>query len=152
RSAVQQCRQLGVQPGIYTGAWWWTGYLNDTHEFSDLPLWAAQGDQVADPGSVTLFGGWTGAVGKQYSYPPSVDLDMFLSEFTQPTIAQLETANPNIRQQLDDWLTERLPNGQDAFDYAAFRQHLIGIGAPDPGAQEFLGFRRPSSAELTANN
>jgi N-acetyl-anhydromuramyl-L-alanine amidase AmpD len=58
-----------------------------------------------------------------------------------PTIDQLEADNPNIRQQLVDWRQMRVSQGADPGDYAAFRQHLIDLGAPDPGEQEFTGFR-----------
>ncbi|MDQ3701196.1 MAG: hypothetical protein M3442_09780 [Chloroflexota bacterium] len=55
--------------------------------------------------------------------------------------APLLAANPNIVHQLRVWQQQRRDNNQDPHDYAAFRQHLLAIGAPDPGAQEFVGFR-----------
>ena len=59
----------------------------------------------------------------------------------RPTLDQLEAVSPNIRQQLLDWRQMRVQQGADPGDYAAFRQHLIELGAPDPGEQEFTGFR-----------
>jgi hypothetical protein len=47
----------------------------------------------------------------------------------------LAEENPNIREQLVEWRMARLNNSEDPFDYEAFRQHLIAIGAPDPGEQ-----------------
>jgi hypothetical protein len=34
----------------------------------------------------------------------------------------------------------RSQNGEDPTDYQAFRQHLINLGAPDPGEQEIDDF------------
>jgi len=57
-----------------------------------------------------------------------------------PTFQDLVAENPNVREQYDEWRTLRSQNGEDPTDYAAFRQHLIGIGAPDPGEQEVDDF------------
>jgi hypothetical protein len=56
------------------------------------------------------------------------------------TFADLSAANPNIRQQYDEWRQLRSQNGEDPTDYQAFRQHLINLGAPDPGEQEIDDF------------
>jgi hypothetical protein len=45
-----------------------------------------------------------------------------------------EAANPNINRQYAEWSELRALRGQDPFDFAAFRDHVIAIGAPDPGA------------------
>jgi hypothetical protein len=50
-------------------------------------------------------------------------------------LADLEADNPNVRQQLEDWRKQREANGEDPNDYAAFRQHLLDLGAPDPGEE-----------------
>jgi hypothetical protein len=52
----------------------------------------------------------------------------------------LATDNPNIRQQYDEWREQRSQTGEDATDYQAFRQHVIAMGAPDPGDQEIDDF------------
>lgn len=57
------------------------------------------------------------------------------------TMAELEEQNPNIRQQLIDWRMARVNNSENPFDYEAFRQHLMAIGAPDPGEEEVSDFR-----------
>lgn len=57
------------------------------------------------------------------------------------TMAELEEQNPNIRQQLIDWRMARIQNSENPFDYEAFRQHLMAIGAPDPGEAEIDDFR-----------
>ena len=67
REAIDECRTLGVKPGIYTGGWWWREHLDNTREFADLPLWAAEYDDNPDVDDVTLFGGWARASGKQYA-------------------------------------------------------------------------------------
>jgi hypothetical protein len=56
------------------------------------------------------------------------------------TLAELESGNPNIRQQLLDWRQARQQKEEDGFDYQAFRQHVLAIGAPDPGEEEFDEF------------
>lgn len=48
-------------------------------------------------------------------------------------ISDVETQNPNVRQQNDEWKKERVRRGQDPNDAAAFREHQTEIGAPDPG-------------------
>jgi hypothetical protein len=57
------------------------------------------------------------------------------------TMADLEAENPNIRQQCEDWRREREQAGEDPNDYQAFRQHLMDLGAPDPGEEEVEDFR-----------
>src|SRR5687768_9632802 len=49
-------------------------------------------------------------------------------------IADVERANPNVRQQNDEWRKQRAERGQDPNDAEAFRQHQQAIGAPDPGS------------------
>ncbi len=56
------------------------------------------------------------------------------------TFADLEAQNPNIRKQLVEWRLLRLERNEDAFEYEAFRQHLIAIGAPDPGEKQIDDF------------
>jgi hypothetical protein len=56
------------------------------------------------------------------------------------TFQDLAAANPNIRQQYDEWRAQRGQNGEDSTDYQAFRQHLIALGAPDPGENEIDDF------------
>jgi hypothetical protein len=56
------------------------------------------------------------------------------------TFADLSADNPNLRQQYDEWRDVRSQNGEDPTDYQAFRQHVINIGAPDPGEQEIDDF------------
>ena len=51
------------------------------------------------------------------------------------TFRDVEVQNPNIREQYDTWRREREQKGEDPADYQAFRQHVMAIGAPDPGEQ-----------------
>lgn len=48
-------------------------------------------------------------------------------------IGAITAANPNFDAQLIQWQTERSANGENPYDWAAFRAHEIAIGAPDPG-------------------
>jgi hypothetical protein len=63
------------------------------------------------------------------------------ADISDRTLDQLRADNPSIADQLAEWRTLRLQRGEDHRDYLAFRRHLIAIGAPDPGEQEFVGFR-----------
>ena len=56
-------------------------------------------------------------------------------------LANLEAENPNIRQQAAEWRQARRDNGEDPDDWQAFREHVIAIGAPDPGDEEPEDFR-----------
>ena len=56
------------------------------------------------------------------------------------TLTELERQNPNIRRQYDEWRQQRQQRGEDANDYNAFRQHVMQLGAPDPGTQAFDEF------------
>jgi hypothetical protein len=51
-------------------------------------------------------------------------------------MADLEADNANIRQQCEEWRQQREQNNEDGNDYQAFREHLMAIGAPDPGEEE----------------
>ena len=58
------------------------------------------------------------------------------------TFAELMEQNPNIRQQYDDWRTQRAQKGQDPTDWDEFRSFFTYIGAPDPGSRppdDFVG-------------
>ncbi len=41
--------------------------------------------------------------------------------------------NPNFSDQLNEWQQVRGERGEDPMDWGAFREHLMAIGAPDPG-------------------
>jgi hypothetical protein len=168
RAAVDESRALGVRPGIYTGRWWWREFMEDTREFADLPLWAAEYDGNTDIDDVTLFGGWTRASGKQWAekLPSGAGLDqnVFLGEVSglgsapppppppPPTLAELEAVSPGIGRNVLEWQRARYRHGQNPNDYFACRTHLREIGARDPGSVEFIGFRRPTIEEVEAAN
>ena len=56
------------------------------------------------------------------------------------TFAELEAENPTIREQYDTWRQLRSERGEDPTDYQAFREHVMAIGAPDPGMEEVADF------------
>jgi len=56
------------------------------------------------------------------------------------TFQDLAQENPNIRQQYDEWREQRAQAGEDPTDYQSFRQHVLALGAPDPGEQEIDDF------------
>jgi hypothetical protein len=58
------------------------------------------------------------------------------------TFAELESENANIRQQYDEWRDQRSAASEDPTDWGAFREHVMAIGAPDPGGRppdDFVG-------------
>jgi hypothetical protein len=83
RRAIERVKHFGVQPGIYTGYWWWTSdsFMQDTTEFGDNPLWASQFNANTAVDSVLLYGGWSRETlyAKQWkAYTPrSVDVSTF---------------------------------------------------------------------------
>lgn len=56
------------------------------------------------------------------------------------TFQDLSADNANLRSQYDEWREARSNNGEDPTDYQAFRQHVIELGAPDPGESEIDDF------------
>mgnify|MGYP001582451802 FL=1 len=63
--AVERFREFKV--GIYTRRNWWETYIDDPENFSYLPLWDADYDDVPDLEDFTPYGGWTKRFGKQYA-------------------------------------------------------------------------------------
>ncbi len=61
-------------------------------------------------------------------------------------MAEHESANANIRQQHKEWQEQRRSNNQDPNDWNAFREHMKGIGAPDPGEEEAEDFKMEGSS------
>lgn len=58
------------------------------------------------------------------------------------TFDTLAMDNPDIRQQYDEWREQRAANGEDSTDWDAFRDHILALGAPDPGLappDDFVG-------------
>jgi GH25 family lysozyme M1 (1,4-beta-N-acetylmuramidase) len=81
REAVDECRVQGVQPGIYTGRWFWEGYLGNPEDFGDLPLWTAEYQDGPDIEGLTLYGSWRRASGHQWTSTP-VDQNVFREAVT----------------------------------------------------------------------
>ena len=73
--AIDEVEKAGIRAVIYSretnGDW--TNLTGRTTLFSaiGIPLWARQGDKVADLGRFLPFGGWTTLLGKQYDAGPS---------------------------------------------------------------------------------
>lgn len=62
----------GLQPGIYTGIYWWRSNMGDSHAFADLPLWIANygtndPSNPRPPITEVDFGGWTKPAAHQFS-------------------------------------------------------------------------------------
>ena len=56
----------GLQPIIYTGAWFWRGRLGNPDWAADLPLWDSRYDGKQDLAFPDPYGPWASVVGKQY--------------------------------------------------------------------------------------
>jgi hypothetical protein len=58
------------------------------------------------------------------------------------TFGEMTADNPYIREQYDEWGDARVQNGEDPTDWDAFREHVMALGAPDPGNRppdDFVG-------------
>jgi hypothetical protein len=58
------------------------------------------------------------------------------------TFDSLGQDNPNIRAQYDEWREARAASGEDSTDWDSFRDHVMALGAPDPGmvpTDDFVG-------------
>ena len=58
------------------------------------------------------------------------------------TFSEMTADNPYIREQYNEWREQRSQNGEDTTDWDAFREHVMALGAPDPGRQppdDFVG-------------
>jgi hypothetical protein len=58
------------------------------------------------------------------------------------TMDRLAQDNPNVAEQLNAWQISRTRANEDAYDWAAFRQHVQSLGAIDPGDEEPEEFRQ----------
>lgn len=71
--------QGGFERGIYTGKWFWTGYMNNTTAFASEPLWDSNYDGVTNTAvDFHPYGGWTFCTYKQYAgtQPNNTDPDV----------------------------------------------------------------------------
>ena len=73
------------------------------------------------------------APAEQQPAAPVAQVQMPNDATTPMYLPGYEQLNPNVAQQLQEWQAERIKNGQNPNDTAAFRQHLLEIGAPDIG-------------------
>lgn len=58
--------------------------------------------------------------------------------------------NANFADQLEEWQRVRSEKGEDPQDWGEFREHLLRIGAPDPGflrPDEFSAFADRTGAD-----
>lgn len=65
-SAVEAVEAAGLEPGVYTGSWWWPRGTGNSTDFAHLPLWNSYYDQDPDIDGLP-YGGWTTAAVEQYS-------------------------------------------------------------------------------------
>ena len=63
-------QRTGRTPAIYTGYWFWRGYLNNPTGFARYPLWYAAWNSGSSPGS--MFGDWSRSTFWQYTDHASI--------------------------------------------------------------------------------
>jgi hypothetical protein len=126
RAAVRRVLEAWIQPGIYTGEWYWRPYMGNTDEFFYLPLWHSYygaNDGKQPPIREVNFGGWKQAVAHQYTSNLVVcgrrrDANYWwLVEFTKEGVMSADELvkllqEPKVREALgkavrDEW-TERM--------------------------------------------
>lgn len=79
--AVRYASEQYGQAGIYTGKWVWD-ILGNPIGLQHIPLWYSHYDIVPTLKLPNPFGGWTQAVGHQYTSSP-VDLNIFVRKYTE---------------------------------------------------------------------
>jgi hypothetical protein len=67
RDAVAQVEAAGLNPLIYTGAWYWPSYMGNSTEFSHLPLWHSEYPDDEHEVRTVNYGGWTDVAIHQYT-------------------------------------------------------------------------------------
>ena len=70
RECLRMVEDAGLQAGVYTAAWWWPTYMENTTEFARLPLWHAAygpGSGPRDPVFTVAYGGWSDVAIHQYT-------------------------------------------------------------------------------------
>lgn len=71
---LARCRAIiedaGLQPGIYTGRYWWLNQMANSTDFADLPLWLSSygvGGYPGGPITAVDFGGWNQLAAHQFT-------------------------------------------------------------------------------------
>ena len=64
---VDLVQLAGLAVGIYTGGWFWPPYMNNTTEFSHLPLWHSAYPTNGQPITEVAYGGWEKVSIHQYT-------------------------------------------------------------------------------------
>jgi hypothetical protein len=104
--AWSQARGLPL-PGIYTGGWWWRGYLANTRQFGDRALWDAEYDGIADNAQGWHpYGGWTERAIKQYTASgrlPGYGGGLDLNALSETEAARVRGPQPPARETPEDW-------------------------------------------------
>lgn len=73
-AALATISAAGYETGIYTGYWFWTGYMGNTNVFSSANLWDAHYDGEPDPAADFVpYGGWSNCLIKQYAGTSTLD-------------------------------------------------------------------------------
>jgi hypothetical protein len=65
------------------------------------------------------------------------------------TFDELAQTNPNIRSQYDAWRNQRTASGENAAWWPAFREHVLALGATDPGEDPPSDWVGPDYTEPT---
>lgn len=113
--AVAQVRAAGLEPGIYTGKYFWQDSMGNSTEFASLPLWHASYWNDRHLEETVNYGGWTKVAIHQYASTPELcgrnrDYDyVWETDMTEEEIKQLVT--DTIAAEFRDFTTAYFTGG-----------------------------------------
>lgn len=67
QNCVAMVRNADLEPGIYTGRWYWVPKMADSKAFKDLPLWHSEYPNDRHEVRTVDYGGWTNVAIHQYA-------------------------------------------------------------------------------------
>jgi hypothetical protein len=95
-AALELCDQFPTKSGlptmVYSGGWYWHGYLANTTAFASRPNWASLYDGIADPRVWSPYGGWDHMDIKQYAGTSTLagvgnlDLNVLADDYLLPLL------------------------------------------------------------------
>ncbi len=134
---------LGLPVGLYTAAWWWRPWTDDSAAFARYPLWAAQYDEWPVL-TITPFGGWTECAMKQHTGSTvlgedesryTVDLN-FYGEESMPEVIDVKARRDAAQATFRQHLAGEILTGDPALaDKAYWEQQYVRLLAGLPIVQ-----------------
>lgn len=113
-----------VRPVVYSGPWAWRECMDDSEDFSDLPLWNATYVGLPFPESLGFvnYGGWSATAGWQFAGNVeldgvTVDLNIFDREWLWPSNPEEDVLTARYTEEelgLLDYLIKKEPSQDSA--------------------------------------